>query len=62
MPITAENDNDADKQARDHARSLLWPGSTTIGGHLELLTEVRDGGRAPKRVVYEDRGFPDQLP
>jgi hypothetical protein len=62
MPITAENDNDADKQARAHARSLLHPGSTTIGGHLELLTEVSYGGLEPMRVVYEDETFSAQLP
>jgi len=62
MPIAAENDNDADKQASAHADSLLHSGSTTIGGHLELLTEVSHGSLKPKRVVHEDPGFPDQLP
>jgi hypothetical protein len=62
VPITAENDNDADKQASTYARSLLHPGSTTIGGHLELLTEVVHGSLKPRRVVHEDPGFPDQLP
>jgi hypothetical protein len=61
MPISAENDDDAAEQAYAHARSLLWPGSTTIGGHLERLAEVPGGGLETKRIVIEDDQFLTQL-
>jgi hypothetical protein len=61
MPITAEDDEDALEQAHTYARSLLHPGGTTIGGHLERLTEVPRGSLETRRVVTEDEGFMTQL-
>jgi hypothetical protein len=60
MPIMAEDD-DAAEQAGAYADSLLHPGGTTIGGHLELLTEVPRGSLETKRVVIEAPGFLTQL-
>jgi hypothetical protein len=61
MPISAETDDEALEIAGRHANSLLHPGSTTIGGHVELLTEV-EGSYTPTRVVFEDLRFWDQIP
>ena len=62
MPIAADNDEEALEIAGKHANSLLHPGSTTIGGHVELLTEVESNGLAPERVVWEDVRFWEQIP
>ena len=61
MPIAADTDDEALKLAGRHASSLLHPGSTTIGGHMELLTEVEDG-YTPTRVVWEELRFRRQIP
>jgi hypothetical protein len=61
MPIAADTDNEALDLAGRYANSLLHPGSTTIGGHVELLTEV-EGKYMPTRVVFEDVDFRDQIP
>lgn len=61
MPIAADTDDQALELAGRHASSLLHPGSTTIGGHVELLTEV-EGKYTPTRVVFEDIHFGDQIP
>jgi hypothetical protein len=61
MPIAADSDEEALELAGRHANSLLHPGSTTIGGHVELLTEV-EGFYTPTRVVFEDVNFWDQIP
>jgi hypothetical protein len=63
MPIAADTDEEALDLAGRHANSLLHPGSTVIGGHVELLTEVASGGGyTPTRVVFEDQRFWDQIP
>jgi hypothetical protein len=62
MPITANGDEQALNNAGKYANSLLHAGSTTIGGHLELLTEVESDGLVPGRVVWEDIRFREQLP
>jgi hypothetical protein len=62
MPIEAANDDDAEEIAVRHANSLLHPGSKVIGGHVELLIQVADGGGlSPRRIVVEEAGFLTQL-
>lgn len=61
VPIAAEDDDQAEHVAYEFARSLWWPGSNTIAGHLELLTETQDFSLEPKRVVVEDHWFRRQL-
>jgi hypothetical protein len=60
MPITADTDDEALEVAGRHASSLMHPGSTAIGGHVELLTEV-ENSYTPMRVVWEELKFRRQI-